>query len=132
MCGLTLRHLVEDRLEQSRLTAKFIKDILSKDKSARIITAGDFNEFAFVEPLEEYTTISGLKDLDAVVGIDKVERYTYMFDMNTQQLDHMYVSPSLAKKSKAAYEHIHVNTWPEFAAQVSDHDPSVAKLNVCA
>ncbi|KAE8845680.1 hypothetical protein PTNB85_01661 [Pyrenophora teres f. teres] len=123
---------VEDRLEQSRLTAKFIKDILSKDKSARIITAGDFNEFAFVEPLEEYTTISGLKDLDAVVGIDKVERYTYMFDMNTQQLDHMYVSPSLAKKSKAAYEHIHVNTWPEFAAQVSDHDPSVAKLNVCA
>ncbi|KAI0608681.1 extracellular nuclease [Pyrenophora tritici-repentis] len=123
---------VDDRLEQSRLTANFIKDILSKESTARIITAGDFNEFAFVEPLEEYATISGLKDLDAVVGIDKVERYTYMFDMNAQQLDHMYVSPSLAKKSKAAYEHIHVNTWPEFAAQVSDHDPSVAKLNVCA
>lgn len=96
------------------------------------MTAGDFNEFAFVQPLEDYATISGLKDLDAVVGIEKVERYTYMFDMNAQQLDHMFVSPSLAKKSKAAYEHIHVNTWPEFDAQVSDHDPSVAKLNVCA
>ena len=67
-----------------------------------------------------------------MIGIDEVERYTYMFDMNAQQLDHMFVSPSLAKKSKAAYEHIHVNTWPEFAAQVSDHDPSVAKLDVCA
>lgn len=85
-----------------------------------------------MQPLEEYATISGLKDLDAVIGIDEVERYTYMFDMNAQQLDHMFVSPSLAKKSKAAYEHIHVNTWPEFAAQVSDHDPSVAKLDVCA
>jgi len=52
-----------------------------------------------VQPLEEYAAISGLKDLDAVVGIDEVERYTYLFDMNAQQLDHMFVSPSLAKKS---------------------------------
>jgi predicted extracellular nuclease len=85
-----------------------------------------------VQPLEEYTKISGLKDLDEVVKIDKLERYTYLFDMNAQQLDHMFVSSSLAKKSKAGYEHIHINTWPEYAAQVSDHDPSVARLDVCA
>jgi predicted extracellular nuclease len=109
-----------------------IQDILSKDKNARIVTAGDFNEFAFVQPLEEYTKISGLKDMDEVVNIDKVERYTYLFDMNAQELDHMFVSPSLAKKSKADFEHIHVNTWPKFDAQVSDHDPSVARLDVCA
>jgi predicted extracellular nuclease len=76
--------------------------------------------------------IGGHPDLDAVVKIDELERYTYLFDMNAQELDHMFVSPSLAKKSKAEFEHIHVNTWPEFAAQVSDHDPSVAKLDVCA
>jgi endonuclease/exonuclease/phosphatase family metal-dependent hydrolase len=52
--------------------------------------------------------------------------------MNAQQLDHMFVSSSLAKKSKAGYKHIHINTWPEYAAQVSDHDPSVARLDVCA
>jgi predicted extracellular nuclease len=66
-----------------------IQDILSKDKNARIVTAGDFNEFAFVQPLEEYTKISGLKDMDEVVKIDKVERYTYLFDMNAQELDHV-------------------------------------------
>jgi endonuclease/exonuclease/phosphatase family metal-dependent hydrolase len=50
--------------------------------------------------------------------------------MNAQQLDHMFVSESLAKKVK--YEHIHVNSWPEFDAHISDHDPSVARLDVCA
>lgn len=104
--------------------------ILTKDKKARIITAGDFNEFTFVEPLEQYTSISGLKDLDAVVGIKPVERYTYLFDMNAQQLDHMFVSDAATKK--AQYEHIHINTWVDRDAQISDHDPSVAKLDVCA
>ncbi|KAF1942222.1 endonuclease/exonuclease/phosphatase family protein-like protein [Clathrospora elynae] len=123
---------VEDRLEQARLTANFVKNILSEDRNARVITAGDFNEFTFVEPLSQYAKISGLKDLDAVVRIDKLERYTYLFDMNAQQLDHMFVSETLAKRSKAEYEHVHVNTWTEYAAQVSDHDPSVARLDVCA
>ncbi|KAH8723690.1 endonuclease/exonuclease/phosphatase family protein-like protein [Phaeosphaeriaceae sp. PMI808] len=121
---------VQDRITQSVLTANFVKDILSKDKNARIITAGDFNEFTFVEPLKQYVKESGLKDADAAAKIDELERYTYMFDMNAQQLDHMFVSESLAQKVK--YEHIHVNTWPEFAAQVSDHDPSVAWVDVCA
>ncbi|KAF1850692.1 endonuclease/exonuclease/phosphatase family protein-like protein [Cucurbitaria berberidis CBS 394.84] len=123
---------VADRLAQAQITANFIKNILAKDKDARIITAGDFNEFAFVEPLEQYAQISGLKDLDAVAKIDKLERYTYLFDMNAQQLDHMFVSDSVAKSGEAKYEHIHLNTWPELASQVSDHDPSVARLDVCA
>lgn len=107
-----------------------MQDILAKDKNARVITAGDFNEFTFVEPLRQYVHISGLRDADAAAKIDERERYTYLFDMNAQQLDHMFVSESLANKVR--YEHIHVNTWPEFAAQVSDHDPSVARLDVCA
>ncbi|KAJ4376912.1 hypothetical protein N0V86_006350 [Didymella sp. IMI 355093] len=121
---------VEDRLKQATLTANFVKDILSKDKNARIITAGDFNEFTFVEPLQQYMQISGLQDMDAVAGIDKLERYTYLFDMNAQQLDHMFISPSLARKAK--YEHVHLTTWVSYDEQVSDHDPSVARMDVCA
>jgi predicted extracellular nuclease len=80
--------------------------------------------------LKQYVEISGLQDADAADKIDELERYTYLFDMNAQQLDHMFVSDSVAKKIK--YEHTHVNTWPEYAAQVSDHDPSVARVDVCA
>jgi len=83
-----------------------------------------------VAPLETYTSLSGLQDLDAAVNIKPVERYTYLFDMNAQQLDHMFVSKSLVKKAK--YEHVHINTWVESAAMVSDHDPSVALLDVCS
>ncbi|XPT01441.1 hypothetical protein M3J09_010576 [Ascochyta lentis] len=120
---------VDDRLEQATLTANFVKEILSKDKNARIITAGDFNEFTFVEPLKQYVQISGLKDMDAVAGIDELERYTYLFDMNAQQLDHMFISPSLTAKAK--YEHVHLTTWVSYDEQVSDHDPSVARMDVC-
>jgi endonuclease/exonuclease/phosphatase family metal-dependent hydrolase len=49
--------------------------------------------------------------------------------MNAQALDHMLVSPSLQRKAK--YEHIHINSWATTSGMVSDHDPSVALLNVC-
>lgn len=67
-----------------------------------------------------------------MVQIDEVERYTYLFDMNAQQLDHMFVSEAIANGEGLQYEHIHVNTWAEYGAQASDHDPSVARLDVCA
>lgn len=50
--------------------------------------------------------------------------------MNTQALDHMFASPALAAGAKG-YEHIHVNSWAAAKDVVSDHDPSVALLNVC-
>ncbi|THV64736.1 DNase I-like protein [Aureobasidium pullulans] len=120
---------VEDRQEQMELTANFVADILAEDKNANIIAAGDFNEFAFVEPLENFLAISNLRDMDEAANIPQLERYTYLFDMNSQELDHMYISQAL--KPKAQYEHVHINTWVTLAEQISDHDPSVAKLNVC-
>lgn len=51
--------------------------------------------------------------------------------MNAQALDHMYVSPVLARSSTTRYEHVHANTWAADADVVSDHDPSVALFDVC-
>lgn len=120
---------IEDRQAQALLTADFISQILALDKEAKIISSGDFNEFVFVEPLETFKSKSGMLDMDDVAGIEKVERYTYLFDMNCQQLDHMFVSRAAAKGGK--FEHVHINTWETKPGQISDHDPSVARLNVC-
>ncbi|KAF1982654.1 endonuclease/exonuclease/phosphatase family protein [Aulographum hederae CBS 113979] len=120
---------VDQRITQADVTASFISQILAEDPNAGIITAGDFNEFAFVKPIEDFVSKSGLKDLDVIAKIKDVERYTYLFDMNCQQLDHMFVSNSITKK--ADYEHIHKNTWVPYDDAPSDHDPSIAKLNVC-
>ena len=116
----------EDRTNENQ---NFVADILAEDENANIIVAGDFNEFAFVEPLENFLAISNLRDMDEAANIPQLERYTYLFDMNSQELDHMYISQAL--KPKAQYEHVHINTWAALAEQISDHDPSVAKLNIC-
>lgn len=110
-------------------TQDFISQILSLDPSAAVVAAGDFNEFTFVEPLLEFANISGLVELDEAVDTPVSERYTYTFDMNTQALDHMYISPALAEG--AGYEHIHVNVWATSDESLSDHDPSVAKFDLC-
>ncbi|KAK0628757.1 Endonuclease/exonuclease/phosphatase-like protein [Bombardia bombarda] len=123
--------VIDRRILQANVTGSFIAQILAQDPRAHIISAGDFNEFTFVKPMQTYSSISGLKDLDEVVGLPVEERYTYIFDNNAQELDHMYVSPSLATKT-TKYEHLHINTWATDADVVSDHDPSVAYFNVCA
>ena len=107
----------------------FIAQILKKNPDAAVITAGDFNEFSQVEPIKVFVERSGLVDLDDAAKIPAAERYTYLFDMNSQTLDHMYVSPALSRGAR--YEHLHLNTWQNYDDQVSDHDPSVAKVNIC-
>ncbi|CAG8980448.1 hypothetical protein HYALB_00013642 [Hymenoscyphus albidus] len=122
---------VDDRMLQMNVTASFISSILAQDPDAKIISSGDFNEFTFVAPLRSFMERSGLEDLDEVAEIEKSERYSYVFDMNCQELDHMFVSKALAKKGEAEFEHVHVNTWATAADETSDHDPSVARFNMC-
>lgn len=82
-----------------------------------------------MQPLKVFADKSGLVDLDEAAGIPAEERYTYLFDMNSQALDHMYVSSAVGEGVK--YEHLHLNTWQNYDDQVSDHDPSVALVNIC-
>ncbi|KAH6900761.1 Endonuclease/exonuclease/phosphatase [Thelonectria olida] len=120
---------VDKRTEQAKLAASFIAEIRAADKDAHIITAGDFNEFVQVEPLQTFLAVSGLMDLDEAAKIPEVERYTYLYDMNCEALDHMFISKNL--RTGVKYEHMHVNTWQDDDSQVSDHDPSVARFNLC-
>lgn len=123
---------IDARNAQANVTGSFIAQILAQDKKAAIVASGDFNEFATVEPLERFVQISGLRDLDVVSGLPEVERYTYTFGSSQQQLDHMYVSPSVAKfVGRRDFEHVHLNTWAAEEDVASDHDPTVARLNVC-
>lgn len=41
-----------------------------------MIAAGDFNEFAFVQPMRSFSAISKMVDLDEAAGIPIEERYT--------------------------------------------------------
>ncbi|KAL0064661.1 hypothetical protein AAF712_008359 [Marasmius tenuissimus] len=121
---------VDTRTKQVESVSSFLNSLLDKDPDANIVVAGDFNEFTQTRSvLASITAI--MSEVDELADIPPVERYTYVFDQNTEQLDHMFVSSAIGKR-KVEAEHIHVNNWsPSLDVRVSDHDPSVARVRVC-
>jgi predicted extracellular nuclease len=127
----------------------FAKSILDIDKNANIIVSGDWNEYLQTSSVYKSIT-SVLTDIDELAGIPPVERYTYVFDGNTQALDHVFVSKAIAGRKvvrilpncvirnvlicmdEQEAEHIHVNNWsPNYESRISDHDPTVARVRLC-
>jgi predicted extracellular nuclease len=64
-----------------------------------------------------------LTDLPRTLPAD--EQYTYVYEGNSQVLDHILLSPAFMTGNRG-YDIVHVNA--EFADQVSDHDPQVVRL----
>ena len=70
-------------------------------------------------------------DADVLADVPPVERYTFAFEQNTEELDHIFVSKAIAGRG-VEVEHVHVNNWQaKVGDRGSDHDPSVARLKVC-
>ncbi|KAI0755143.1 DNase I-like protein [Daedaleopsis nitida] len=121
---------VDQRMSQVETVAQFVKSLLKKDPFANVVVAGDCNEYAQTRAV--FAPLDGLLlELDGLSGVPPVERYTYLYDQNSQQLDHMFVSPALALRG-TKIEHVHVNNWAaSYSARASDHDPSVAQVRMC-
>ena len=87
----------------------------------------------FVQTRSVFHPLSGLlTDINELSGVDPVERYTYVYDQHSQEIDHIFVSDAIGRRGTAV-EHVHVNTWaPSVGERASDHDPTVAKVRVCA
>jgi uncharacterized protein len=111
------------RHQQATVVADFARDVLAADKNANLIVGGDLNDFEFSETLDILED-GGLFNLMETLPV--WERYSYVFEGNSQTLDQILVSKAL--KSGAEYDSVHVNA--EFHDQASDHDPQVARLEV--
>ncbi|MYV54536.1 hypothetical protein GT042_18890 [Streptomyces sp. SID3212] len=109
------------RLAQAKEVNTFVSGLLSKDRSAKVVVLGDLNDFPFSPPVEALTRGRVLTDLMSTLPRD--ERYSYVYDGNSQTLDHILVSPGVRRLS---YDVVHVNA--EFADQASDHDPQVVRI----
>jgi uncharacterized protein len=115
----------DGRHRQATLVNEFVRDLLAADEQARVIVLGDINDFDFsetVDILESGGALTTLFDL-----LPENERYSYVFEGNSQVLDQILVSPTLLHPSPE-YDSVHMNA--EFADQTSDHDPQVARLKV--
>ena len=112
------------RHQQATVVAGFVEDLLAADKNANVIVLGDLNDFEFSETLEILED-GGLNNL--METLPPWERYSYVFDGNSQTLDQILVSKALMSP-RPEYDSVHVNA--EFWDQASDHDPQVARLEV--
>ncbi|TBU49836.1 DNase I-like protein [Dichomitus squalens] len=120
----------EKRTSQANVTAHFVTSLLDLSPNTSVIVAGDMNEFtaarSVLRPLAALLT-----DANDVGGVPLAERYTYVYDQHTQEIDHVFVSDAIARRG-GDVEHVHVNTWARSVGErASDHDPTVARLWVC-
>jgi predicted extracellular nuclease len=114
------------RKQQAQIVAGFVSQILDVDDDALVAVIGDLNDFEFSEALTILED-AGLTTL--IETLPQSERYSYVFDGNSQTLDHMQVSSGLLA-SLIQFDSVHVNS--EFADQISDHDPQAARFGLTA
>jgi predicted extracellular nuclease len=115
------------RNQEAQLVHDFVQGILSVDSSANVIVLGELNDYQWSNPLT--TLMSGGVLTDLAQSLPEAERYSYVFEGNSQDLDHLLASSSLSGMLDL-YDPIHVNA--EFAPQVSAHDPLVALFDLGA
>jgi predicted extracellular nuclease len=118
------------RHTQARLVRSFVDELTAASRFTNIVVLGDLNDFDFSETTRTLTANAGLVDLPATLSLP--ERYTYVFEGNSQVLDQILLSRWLARSSSPGqsnrydYDVVHVNS--EFADQASDHEPQVVRL----
>ncbi|MGH3032078.1 MAG: endonuclease/exonuclease/phosphatase family protein, partial [Gaiellaceae bacterium] len=120
-----VRHTEVARHQQAQVVNDFVDEILAAEPTANVVVLGDINDFEFSETIEilEGGVLTTLMDT-----LPKVERYSYVFEGNSQVLDQILVSDNLLGHFPIAYDVVHVNS--EFADQTSDHEPQVARVRL--
>ena len=109
------------RVRQAAEVNTFVTSLLKADRSARVVTLGDLNDFAFSPAMDALTRGRVLKPL--ITTLPRGEQYSYVYDGNSQTLDHILTSPGIRRPD---YDVVHINA--EFADQASDHDPQIVRI----
>lgn len=115
----------EQRTCQAERIVAFVRELAAADPAALLIAAGDFNEVPFRRPM---LTLRQAPLADALAGLPEGDRTTYVFEGNSEQLDHLLVSPSLEKAVVGA-DVVHVHAEFPAAERASDHDPLIIALD---
>ncbi len=110
------------RLAQATEVNDFVAQLQDVDRRANVVVLGDLNDYQFSPAARELTSDRRL--LDLINELPRDERYSYVFEGNSQALDHVLTSGRM----DLDYDVVHVNA--EFAAQASDHDPQVVRLTM--
>jgi predicted extracellular nuclease len=121
----------EKRTLQAKAVSSFIEQCLAIDPSAPIVVAGDMNDYAWSEPVQQLGSC-GLVNVTSTEsyyanGGGESDRYSYNYDGNAQEIDHLFASPGMIARSPKV-DIVHLNADFGYSAQNSDHDAIVASF----
>jgi predicted extracellular nuclease len=119
-----VRHTEVARHQQAQVVNDFVDELLAADPNANVVVLGDINDFEFSQTVE---ILKGGVLVNLMDSLPKQERYSYVFEGNSQVLDQTLVSRNLSN-FPFVYDVVHVNS--EFADQASDHEPQVARFDL--
>ncbi len=112
------------RRQQATAVRDFVDQIMAVDDKANVVVLGDLNDFDFSDTADILSGFGATELVDQPRTLPFAERYSYVFEGNSQVLDHILISRNLVRDS--AYDIVHMNS--EFPDQISDHDPQVIRL----
>jgi predicted extracellular nuclease len=116
-----------ERHTQANAVKALVESILALDPNANVVVLGDLNDFQFSETLNILKS-AGLYSLTDEL-LPPEEQYTYIFNGNSQQLDHILASSS-PEKAPAEVDIVH--RYSEFFSEerATDHDPVLAQFSL--
>jgi predicted extracellular nuclease len=125
----TQRHL------QATEVRSFLDQLLAADPRANVVVLGDINDFEFSQSADLMVGSGATAMVDLPRTLPVSERYSYVFEGNSQVLDQILISKALTvapRRMRCAksfdYDIVHTNS--EFHDQDSDHDPQIVRLTL--
>ncbi len=114
----------DQRIKQAQVVHDFVAEILAVDPDSKVIVLGDLNDFQFSPPLD---IIAGDIMLNLIETLPKEDQYTYIYEGNSQALDHILISPGL-EENLESFDVVHLNCEFRYDGRLSDHDVLVAEF----
>lgn len=133
------------RKAQAKVVRDFVSSLLETDPDALVVVAGDLNDFPFGEPGEGPDHPLGILEgskggaplTNLILLEDEADAYTFVYQGNSQILDHILVSAALLERFEAV-DVLHFNA--SFPARLSrdgttgfrssDHDAVEARFQL--
>ncbi|MBB4153979.1 hypothetical protein GGQ80_001885 [Sphingomonas jinjuensis] len=114
------------RIAQAQAVKAHVDGLLASDPNHNIVVGGDFNGFYFERALSQLGS-NGLTNLNGLIPV--AERYSYLFEGNLQQIDHLLATDRLY--ANAEFDAVHINTLkPVGTPEATDHDQVIARFQI--
>ena len=114
------------RMELAKLINNFVKEIAKDNPEENVVVLGDMNDFEFSNPLQ---VLKGNELTNMIDHVPAEKRYSYVYQGNSQVLDHILVSNHLTEVTEVDILHINAD-FTEMHGRASDHEPVLVQMDL--